>query len=122
MPERVPAGLNAGGRALWSDIQAAYELRADEERLLAAACRTLDETARLERALKRAPATVAGSTGQTRPNPLFGEVRAHRLTLKGLLVAVGLEEDDASAGAERSHAGRKLARQRWGRNGAAKAS
>lgn len=116
--ERVPAGLNAPGRALWSDVQERYELRADEERLLEAAARTLDETARLERALKRAKPTVAGSKGQDRVNPLYAEVRAHRLVLRSLLVAVGLAEDDASAGAARAHAGRSLAAQRWGRNGA----
>lgn len=115
----VPAGLNAGGRSLWFDVTAAYELRPDERRLLEAAARTLDETAKLERALKRAPATVPGSKGQDRPNPLYAEVRSHRIALKQLLVAVGLEEDDASAGAERSHAGRKLARQRWSSRGAA---
>ncbi len=116
---RAPERLDSAGRSLWSDVTAAYELRPDEERILAAACRTLDETGRLERALKRAKPTVAGSKGQDRPNPLYGEVRAHRLALKGLLIAVGLEEDDASAGAERSHAGRKLARQRWSGRGAA---
>lgn len=120
----VPAGLNAGGRALWTDVcedvsQRGLELRPDEERLLASACRTVDELAKLERALKRAPATVVGSKGQDRPNPLYGEVRAHRLALKQLLVALDLDEGDMSAGAERSHAGRRLARQRWGRHAAA---
>lgn len=116
-----PTSLNAAGRGLWDDVQSGYVLRPDEERLLAAACRTLDEVARLERALRGAPAVVPGSTGQDRANPLYGEVRAHRLALKQLLVAVGLDEEDVSAGASRSHAGRRLARQRWSGRGAAAA-
>jgi hypothetical protein len=118
---RAPNGLAAGGRKLWRDVLAGFELRPDEERMLIAACRTVDELARLERALKNAKPVVAGSKGQDRVNPLFGEVRAHRLALRQLLAAIGIEEaaDDRHAGDVRSNAGRKLARQRWGHLGAA---
>lgn len=121
MAERAPTGLQAAGKALWRVVQTGYTLREDERQALVGACRTLDELGRLEKALKTAPVVVLGSTGQERPNPLFAEVRAHRLALKGLLLAVGLTdaEADRHAGAARSSAGRKLARQRWDQRGAA---
>lgn len=118
---RAPAGLGAPGRTLWRAVTDGYTLREDERQALVAACRTLDELARLEAALKDAPVVVAGSKGQERPNPLFAEVRSHRLALKALLASVGLTdaEADRHAGAARSSAGRKLARQRWDHRGAA---
>lgn len=122
MPAEAPTGLKAAGTRLWRDVQAGYELRLDEERLLDAACRTLDELDALESALREAPdALVDGSKGQPRPHPLFAEVRAHRLVLRQLLTGIGLEEGEADqrVGAARSHAGRQLARKRWERRGAA---
>ena len=117
---KAPAGLGAPGRKLWSEVTAAYDLRPDEERMLAAACRTATELDELEKALDKAPVVTEGSQGQVRPHPLFAEVRAHRLALRQLLVAVGIEEaGTGDAGVTRSHAGRQLARQRWGQRGAA---
>lgn len=118
---KAPVGLGTHGRALWRAVTDGYTLREDERQALVAAAQTLDELARIEAALKDAPVVVEGSKGQERPNPLFAEVRAHRLVLKGLLLAVGLTdaEADRHAGAARSSAGRKLARQRWDHRGAA---
>lgn len=112
--EFVPSGLKVAGRKLWDDVTEAYDLLPHELRVLASACRTLDELGRLERALAKAKPTVRGSKGQTRPHPLFAEVRAHRTTLKTLLAAVGLPDvdsgyDDGAAGSARSDAGRQLA-------------
>lgn len=115
----APDGLAEAGLGLWESVQDGYELRADEERLLEAACRTQDELVTLEAALVGVDPVVAGSTGQDRPHPLYAEVRAHRLALRQLLTAVGLDEEDESAGASRSHAGRQLARQRHRLRGAA---
>ena len=92
---RAPAGLSTPGRNLWRDVTGRYELNPNEDRMLLAACRTADELERLEKALADAPATVAGSKGQIRPHPLFAEVRAHRLTFKQLLAAVGIEEGES---------------------------
>jgi hypothetical protein len=118
---KAPPGLRAAGRCLWRTISAEYELREDERQALAAACRTADEIKRLEDALTDAPATVEGSTGQTRVHPLFAEVRAHRLALAKLLQAVGLPSEELPGqditGTARSSAARQLARRRWGQAG-----
>jgi pyruvate/2-oxoglutarate dehydrogenase complex dihydrolipoamide acyltransferase (E2) component len=119
-PPDAPAGLGEAGRAFWLAVRREWKLRADEDVLLLAACRTLDELAPLERALADASPVVAGSRGQVRPHPLIAEVRAHRLALRQLLAALGLAEADASSGdaavraaSARSSAGRQLARHRW---------
>lgn len=119
-PPKAPADLEATGRELWRAIVAEYELRADELRLLTEACRTTDELERLRHALAASDPVVEGSKGQVRPHPLIAEIRAHRLALRGLLASIGIEDADAEGGdegAQRSAAGRALARQRWGRRG-----
>jgi len=63
--------------------------------------------------------------GQPVANPLFGELRLHRGTLKGLLSALRLGEDGDSNRGFHSHRGyatvseapRKAARARWGTGG-----
>ncbi len=111
---KAPAGLGTAGAKLWREVTAAYELRPDEDRLLVAACRTLGELDKLERALAKAPAVIPGSKGQTRANPLFAEVRAHRLAFRQLIAGAGLDEFAGDqSGASRSHAGRQLAKKRW---------
>jgi pyruvate/2-oxoglutarate dehydrogenase complex dihydrolipoamide acyltransferase (E2) component len=116
----VPAGLGEEGRHLWVAIRRDWKLRPDEEVVLVAACRTVDELGRLEAAAVEAPATVLGSRGQVRAHPLLGEVRAHRAVLRHLLASLALREAAAAVpgdgfGQARSHAGRQLARQRWSR-------
>jgi hypothetical protein len=116
-----PAGLGESGTALWLRVHRDWRLRPDEEELLLAACRTIDETARLEFALAGADVVVTGSRGQSRAHPLVREIREHRLALKQLLGAAGIGISDLTAdgeidrGAARSAAGRALARQRWSR-------
>src|SRR5215211_3871689 len=90
--QRAPAGLGSAGRALWRRLTEGLRLRSDELVLLEAAARTADELAELEAALAEAPATVAGSMGQTRPNPLYAEVRAHREALRRLLGSLDVPE------------------------------
>ena len=111
-----PIALGDDGLRLWNGVRAQYEFRPDELELLLAACRTLDEVARLEEALATADVLVTGSRGQVRSNPLVSEVRAHRLALRALLSTLGIP--DLEEGADpmaRSDAGRQLAAQRWGR-------
>jgi len=112
-PPRAPNGLSTAGRRLWRAVLGGFELRPDECVLLEAACRLADETAALEAALKAAPATVPGSKGQQRPNPLYAEARAHRLALGRLLAQLGLADADDDAGARRSSAARRMALRRW---------
>jgi hypothetical protein len=118
----VPAGLGEAGAAFWLKVRRDWRLRPDEEQLLLAACRTIDELERLQAALAEASPVVPGSRGQERAHPLVRELREHRLALKQLLGAAGIgiaqageEDDEHDYGVMRSHAGRQLARQRWSR-------
>lgn len=113
----APADLGAAAGDLWAAVVGEWELRPDEIPLLTAACRTLDEIETIEAALVDAEPLVEGSRGQVRANPLFGEARQHRLALRQLLGALGIEEaegEEGKNGAARSNAGRKLAAARWG--------
>lgn len=117
-PPDAPDCLGEAGAALWRDVVREYDLGPNDERILLEAARTKDELERLAEKLGKSSVTVTGSRGQVRPHPLLGEIRAHRLALKQLLGALGFDDADAAAGdpgAERSHAGRRLARQRWSR-------
>jgi hypothetical protein len=112
----IPAGLDDAGAAFWRDVHTDWKLRPDEEQLLLAACRTIDELARLETALHAASVVVRGSKGQDRAHPLVREIREHRLALKQLLGAAGIGISESGAGAPageraraRSDAGRQLA-------------
>lgn len=111
-PDRrpMPSGLGAPGKRLWRRVVSLYALAEHEAEALAAACRTADDIARLEDSLKDAPVMVNGSRGQSIVNPLFTEVRAHRLAFARLLSAAGLDAGDAE---DRSTAARTLAHQRW---------
>lgn len=115
---RAPAGLQAAGKRLWRAIVEDFELTAAETLILEAAARMADEVATLEKELRTAPVITVGSKGQERPNALFGELRQGRLALGRLIAQLGLDEN-ADGGTARSHAGRRLARQRWQRKAAA---
>lgn len=111
-----PEALGTAGRSLYVEVRRDWKLRPDEERLLLAACRTCDELERMERALATTDPVVTGSKGQERAHPLIAEVRAHRLALRQLFTALGIREaiEGEHDGTARSHAGRQLARRRWG--------
>jgi phage terminase small subunit len=114
-PPAPPEGLRVAGTALWRQLHRSYRFRPDEQVLLVSACRTWDEISRFEEHLAKSSLTVSGSKGNVRPHPLIGEIRAHRLALKQLLGALGINEADAAGAREardgqaRSAAGRKLA-------------
>jgi hypothetical protein len=80
MNKPAPEHLAAAGREVWVQMQAAYLLDPNEERLLLEACRTADELERLQAALRKAKTLAAGSMGQAKANPLFAELRLHRAT------------------------------------------
>lgn len=114
---KPPTDLGEAGAALWSSIVPAYELRPDELRMLADACREADLVARLDADLEEASLMVTGSQGQRVINPLIAEVRQHRTVLAGLLRSLKLP--DSPAGAKQkaqqvSEAARAAARSRWG--------
>jgi len=110
---RGPAGLKASGRKLWRGVVATFDLRDDELILLSAACRLADEATALEAMMETTTALVFGSTGQVRPNPLYAEVRAHRLALGRLLAQLGLADAGETDATSRSAAGRRMAVARW---------
>lgn len=113
-PPKPPPGLAAPGRQLWRGVTRGWQLRADEMLVLATACRTAEDTARLEEALATAPLIVAGSMQQERAHPLLAEVRGMRALLAGLLRqldlpdvhAAGVKEAGTSAKARRAAAAR----------------
>jgi hypothetical protein len=117
---RSPAGLGTRGRRLWKAVTAGFDLVTTETELLVMACRTLDRIAALEAELKDAPATVEGSQGQPRPNPLAAELRAEVLLASRLVAQLGIptdiDPDDLHGswqGLSPSERGRKAAARRW---------
>ncbi len=120
----APPGLAARGRKLWSDTVSVFNLRPDELGLLTELCRTLDALDILETALRGAPLLVEGSAGQSRANPLLGEVRGHRLAAVQLFRVLGLSDvaDSDDQGkplpTPRQARAQHAARARWGHRGA----
>ncbi len=109
---RTPRNLAAAGRSLWRSVVDTYELRPDELLLLEKACRTADESARLDEETRTAPLMVTGSTGQQRHNPLLNEARQTRALLGALLKQLALP--DAKRERDNSARATDAARARWG--------
>lgn len=113
----TPPGLRADGKALWKSIAPKYELRPDELTVLAAACKTADTAAEIEKAwvdLGR-PYLTRGSMGQDVIHPLLGERKAQNAALARLLAQLKLP-DDPAAGAPNQQ--RDAAQSRWASSGA----
>jgi hypothetical protein len=116
-PLRMPAKLGPQGRALWSSIVPAYELRPDELRILADACREADLIERLHEELAVSELTTKGSMGQEVAAPHVSEIRQHRTVLANLLKTLKIPDSPAGAARKRaqtSEAARMAARTRWG--------
>ncbi|MBM7278285.1 P27 family phage terminase small subunit [Gordonia rubripertincta] len=123
----LPASLGEDGRLLWRSITAQVEdddlqLDARELSILELACATTDELRKVERALKRSPATVEGSMGQPVPNPLLAEARAARTQIAALLGKLELDPPATqSRGSNSGHTAtkaRSAAHTRWRGSGA----
>ena len=119
---KAPTRLSAVGRRLWREVVADYTLRPDELVLLEKACRTADDSARLDTALLDAPMLVSGSMGQQRAHPLLHESRQTRSLLAALLKQLGLpdpadESANETKAQERSAHAMTAARARWGGGG-----
>ena len=118
---KAPAGLDAAGRKLWSNVVSKYDLAPHELHVLGAACETADTVARLNAALAEVGSLVVeGSQGQQRPHPLLAEARLQRVALGQLLARLALPDVDAAGELPpevvhaRSWQARRVARARWG--------
>jgi hypothetical protein len=97
--QKPPAGLRTAGKRLWVAVAESFVLNAGERAMLEQACRTSDELARLEAAVRALPElTTPGSAGQIKPHPLLAEARAHRLLLERLVGALALPTEDEEVG------------------------
>lgn len=113
---RKPSGLDKSGRALWTAVNALYELEPHHGLALASACRCADMVARLE-ALLTDSLTVTGAAGQSRLSPAVTELRQHRLALSKLLIDLALPAETVADLAKSPASGRasKAATVRWNR-------
>lgn len=114
----TPAHLQPEGLALWERIVGDYDLRPDEVRILADACREVDIVERLETELRGADLMVRGSQGQLVASPLVSELRQHRSVVAALLKALKLPDTDSQSqqkAALDSEQARAAARARWDR-------
>ncbi|NEW33830.1 hypothetical protein GV791_14830 [Nocardia cyriacigeorgica] len=114
-----PKGLKPGGRKIWTDIVAQWDLRPDELRVLREAAREVDLIDALEDALAKDSLMIPGSMGQMVVHPMVTELRQHRSTLAALLRQLKLPDADGGAGAQesRSTAARAAANARWATRG-----
>ncbi len=111
-----PPKLGRSGATLWRQIVAGYELRPDELRLLADACRTADMVDAMEKMLSNDSLMTTGSMGQDRPHPLLTEIRGHRALLATLLKQLALPDDAVRAAVRPSATtirAQTAARARW---------
>lgn len=117
---KAPTKLGKYGRELWKSViehDPPYELRPDEIRVLADACREADLIAKLEEAQAEAPLTAKGSQGQVVISPFISELRQHRTVLSQLLKSLKLPDSDAGSQRKSAHSSdqaRAAARARWG--------
>lgn len=119
---RTPTGLEAAGKKLWTEVAGPFELRPDELRVLEAACRSADELARIEAALKGAPVVSLGSMGQEVAHPLLNQALAHRRVLAALIKQLALPEEDGNRVPDAlSEKRRHAANVRWASHNAIKA-
>lgn len=114
----TPVGLGPNGSALWVDVTSSFDLRADELRVLEAACFEADLIQVLQSAMVDEPLTVIGSQKQTVINPMISELRQHRSTQAALLRQLHLPDENPSAAGVRSASARTAANARWSQRGA----
>jgi hypothetical protein len=93
---RAPIGLRKRGKAVWHSVIEVGEPNPAELAILHELCSVVDEIGDLKAALRKSTPVVLGSTGQPRPNPLYGELRRQRELADRLArtLAVPSEIDD----------------------------
>lgn len=110
MTKRPPSELGEAGKALWDAVTGPIEFEDPREvHALRQACRLEDDVVRLRAELALAALVVAGSTGQPVESPLLGSTRQAVALQARLLGSIAVD----TGAAQRSHAGRVLAAQRW---------
>ena len=109
-----PPGLGVDGNKFWDEITAEFDLGGAELAVLADACHERDLLSRLQAELGAQDAMVPGSKGQQVSNPLFGEIRQHRLAFVALVKALKLPTDDTGSASANARA---LVNRRWQRQG-----
>lgn len=101
---KPPEVLAPAGAALWSQIVADYDLRADELATLEDACCITDVVTALVNAwadLGR-PYTTKGSMGQEVIHPLIGEIRTQRMARNALWRQLKLPDMDGGVEANQN--------------------
>lgn len=96
-PQQSPEPLGEWGQKLWDEVTEEYELRPDELRILASACRMSDHIKRIEAELQNAPLIVQGSMKQPVAQPLLAELRQYRTAQSSLfkqLKLLDLDDED----------------------------
>lgn len=91
---RPPRGLCKRSKALWHSVIESCEPNPTELAILHEFCFVLDEIDVLKAVLARSEPVVTGSTGQPRPNPLYGELRRHRELADRLARTLAFPTDD----------------------------
>lgn len=87
---KMPAGLGASGKSLWSSVLDEYELDRHEELVLLQACRCVDRLDELATEAASGPVTVENKRGDLVPHPAITESRQQSLTLARLLASLRL--------------------------------
>lgn len=111
---KAPDSLSTAGKALWNEVVAKYDLRADELRTLEDACATTDMLATLEQEWRDAgrPFMSKGSMGQEVEHPLIGSIDKMRKSRQAFIRQLKLP-DDAPTGAVTTNPARAAAESRW---------
>lgn len=91
----------AEGRAEWDERESA---------LIDLARRQADDIEQLEALLRLEGSSVVGSTGQSRMNPAFAELRQQRLALAKILTGLRLPDEGYGSSANRQQASAATAR------------
>lgn len=99
-PDRkVPGGLKAAGRRLWSAVVEEFELTEPERVLLLQVCRKVDDLEVLH-ALVQAEGVVVRTPQGDKAHPALAESRQQQLVLARLLAALGVDESGNGTGAK----------------------
>lgn len=113
LSRKAPAGLNAKGKRLWSEVTTGYQLRHDELDVLEDVCREADLIDKIEQELASADLMTTGSMGQMVVNPLIAEARQHRATKMSLWKRLALPDPVSSEAPAASNQQRSAAQSRW---------
>jgi len=86
-----PAHLKTGGKKLWQEVTAKYELEAHHLRLLESACGCWDRVTEARAALRKDGAFVPDRFGQLKEHPAAKAERDNKILLMRLVRELGLD-------------------------------